>query len=134
MAKSTKNRSKSQRKSGSGPAKGKGTAKGIESIGFVTITLVAVVLANVVIHFLPPLRFDMTENRLYSLSQGSERLVSNLEDDMEITAYFTSDLPAPFNATELYVRNLLSEYEAASDGQPAATTTSAPADAWGLAP
>lgn len=98
------------------PAKGRGTAKGIESIGFVMVTLVAVVLANVVLHFVRPVRFDMTENRLYSLSQGSERLVAELEDDMEITAYFTSELPPPFNATELYVRNLLAEYEAASNG------------------
>lgn len=98
------------------PIKGRGMAKGIESVSYVLITLVVVVLANVAIHFVRPIRFDMTANRLYSLSQGSERLVADLEDDMEITAYFTSDLPPPFNATELYVRNLLAEYEAVSNG------------------
>jgi len=114
--KNTKQRKSSSKGTPGTPAKGKGTAKGVESIGFVLMTLVAVVLANVVIHFVRPIRFDMTENRLYSLSQGSERLVAELEDDMAITAYFTSELPPPFNATELYVRNLLAEYEAASNG------------------
>src|SRR5690606_25886201 len=33
------------------------------------------------------------------------------------TAYFTSDLPQPFNTIEPYVRNLLEEYEAASNGR-----------------
>ena len=36
---------------------------------------------------------------------------------MEITAYFTEDLPAPFNATARQVRDLLEEYEAASNGR-----------------
>ena len=114
--KSASRRADRKRSSG-GPAKGKGTAKGIESVSYVLITLLVVVLANVALHFVRPIRFDMTQNRLYSLSQGSERLVAELEDDMEITAYFTSELPPPFNATELYVRNLLAEYEAASNGR-----------------
>lgn len=99
----------------SAPTKGKGTGAAVESITFTLITLVALVLANVAGYYFFE-RFDLTKNRLYSLSQASERLVSDLEDDMEITAYFTSDLPPPFNATELYVRNILAEYEAASNG------------------
>lgn len=62
-------------------------------------------------------RWDVTENRLWSLSDGSERLVANLQDRMEITAYFTENLPAQFADTEQSVRNLLAEYEAASAGK-----------------
>lgn len=61
-------------------------------------------------------RLDVTENRLWSLSDGSERLVADLEDRMEIIAYFTENLPAQFADTEQSVRNLLAEYEAASGG------------------
>ena len=43
------------------------------------------------------------------LAEGSERLASSLDDRMEITAYFTEDLPAPFNATARQVRDLLDE-------------------------
>ena len=52
-------------------------------------------------------RVDVTHNRLFSLSEGSKRAVQNLDDQMEITAYFTKDLPPPFNATERYVRDIL---------------------------
>ncbi len=97
------------------PMKGKGGSRAAESIMYVLVTVIVVTLLNVAGHYFFE-RFDFTENRLYSLSQASERLVADLEDDMEITAYFTSDLPPPFNATELYVRNILAEYEAASGG------------------
>jgi gliding-associated putative ABC transporter substrate-binding component GldG len=94
----------------------RGARKGAESVGYLLITLVVIVLANVAGYFVYE-RIDLTESRRYSLSQGSERLVSSLDDTMEITAYFTSDLPPPFNTTERYVRNLLEEYEAASGGK-----------------
>jgi len=96
--------------------KSRAVARGAESITYVALTLVVLVLLNVAGQFLF-FRLDMTRNKLYSLSQASERLVSDLDEDMTITAYFTSDLPPPFNATEHYVRNLLSEYEAASNGR-----------------
>jgi len=62
-------------------------------------------------------RADVTEKRLFSLSDGSKRVVTNLEDQLEINAYFTKDLPPPFNATERYVRDLLDEYQAAAKGK-----------------
>ncbi len=61
-------------------------------------------------------RFDATANEAYSLSRGSREAVSDLDETLTITAYFTADLPAPFNATERYVRDILAEYEAASGG------------------
>lgn len=106
----------SSKQAAKAPAKSQGKARGIESMSYVLITLVVLVLANVVMHVVPPLRFDLTANRLYSLSDGSRNLVGDLEDDMEVTAYFTAELPAEFAATEIYVRNILAEYEAASGG------------------
>ena len=76
---------------------------------------IAIVL-NVLLNMMNVGRWDVTDNRLWSLSDGSERLVANLQDRMEITAYFTENLPPPFNSTEQYVRDLLAEYEAASGG------------------
>jgi ABC-2 type transport system permease protein len=61
-------------------------------------------------------RSDWTDRELFSLSNGSKRLVSTLSDRMEITAYFSPDLPPPHNATERYVRDLLTEYKDASKG------------------
>lgn len=87
-----------------------------ESVGFLVVAGLILVVLNVlgVVWFG---RIDCTEARIYSLSEGSKRLAASLNDELKITAYFTADLPPPFNATERYVRDILSEYEAASRGR-----------------
>jgi ABC-type uncharacterized transport system involved in gliding motility auxiliary subunit len=94
-----------------------------ESLGFLGITTLVLVILNV-IGYVASARWDVTPNRAYSLSQGSIDAVSppdpdhgvhGLDETLTITAYFSANLPAPFNATERYVRDILSEYEAASD-------------------
>ncbi|MBZ0121273.1 MAG: GldG family protein [Sandaracinaceae bacterium] len=95
---------------------GKGLRKGAESITYLLIALAILVFANIAGYFVFA-RFDVTEARLYSLSDGSRRLVGDLEDDLQITAYLTADLPPPLNATERTIRDLLAEYVAASGGR-----------------
>ncbi len=87
-----------------------------ESYGFILIVGGILVLLNALSVFFHG-RIDLTEKRLFSLSAGSERLASSLKDQMEIVAYFTENLPPPFNATERYVRDILAEYAAASEGK-----------------
>ncbi|MFK7987884.1 MAG: GldG family protein [Sandaracinaceae bacterium] len=102
--------------SNNGASNQRGARQGAESVVYVLLAVVVLVLANVAgnfIHF----RSDWTEANRYSLSQGSENLVSDLNEDMEIVAYFTPDLPQPYNTIEPYVRNLLEEYEAAAGGR-----------------
>ena len=108
--------SKSSASSPSGKGANKRGAAAAESLAFLAITAGVLILLNVVGFFGVSARVDLTSKRLYSLSSGSKRLVSTLSDDMEITAYFTSDLPPQFKATEVAVRDLLREYEAASNG------------------
>lgn len=94
-----------------------------ESVGFLAIVAGSLVALNVVGVFLF-LRHDSTGNAAYSLSEGSIHAVSRRSDDnphgldeqLTVTAYFTSNLPAPFNATERYVRDILQEYVENSDG------------------
>ncbi len=87
-----------------------------ESIGFLGIIAGILVVLNV-LGFFAFKRFDFTEKELFSLSDGSKRLASRLTDRMTIRAYFTADLPPPFNATERYVRDILTEYRDASNGK-----------------
>jgi ABC-type uncharacterized transport system involved in gliding motility auxiliary subunit len=97
-------------------AMNKRTKKATESLAFLGVIAAIVVVLNMLGIFTFG-RIDVTKKRLFSLSQGSERLVSGLDDTLEITAYFTKDLPPPFNATERYVRDLLDEYQSASKGK-----------------
>ncbi len=86
-----------------------------ESYGFILLVAAILVLVNVLGVFISG-RIDLTENRLFSLSDGSERVAERLKDKLEIVAYFTEDLPPPFNATQRYVKDILEEYEAESEG------------------
>jgi ABC-type uncharacterized transport system involved in gliding motility auxiliary subunit len=97
-------------------AMNKRTKKATESLAFLGVTAGIVVLLNVLgIFFFG--RVDVTEKRLFSLSSGSQRVVQNLTDELQVVAYFTQDLPPPFNATERYVRDLLDEYQSAAGGK-----------------
>ncbi len=87
-----------------------------ESIGFVVVVAGILITLNVLGAFFSLGRLDFTSAKLFSLSEGSERLVSKLDDKMEIVAYFSKNLPPPFNSTERYTRDVLEEYEVASNG------------------
>lgn len=97
-------------------AKNKKTRAAAESVGFVAVVGAILVVSNVLAGSFALGRFDLTKNDTYSLSEGSTELARSLEDEMVITAYFSGNLPPPFNSTERYVRDLLSEYAAASNG------------------
>jgi len=56
------------------------------------------------------MRADLTGNGLYSLSEASRRVVSTLSEPLTIKVFFTRNLPAPYNSTERYLRDLLEEY------------------------
>lgn len=94
----------------------KGTRAATESVGFLLIIGGILVVLNVLGTFAWG-RIDCTEKRLFSLSDGSERVARSFNETMSITTYFTEDLPYPFNTTEQQVRDLLAEYEAASGGK-----------------
>jgi ABC-type uncharacterized transport system involved in gliding motility auxiliary subunit len=59
-------------------------------------------------------RWDWTEDRRYSLSDASKRLVRSLPDPVVLRLYLTPGLPQPYEAQSRYVRDLLGEYRAAS--------------------
>ncbi|MBU0971647.1 MAG: Gldg family protein [Proteobacteria bacterium] len=59
-------------------------------------------------------RIDLTRNKLYSLSDASKDAVGTLSEPLSINVFFSNDLPAPYNNTERYLRDLLVEYAANS--------------------
>jgi gliding-associated putative ABC transporter substrate-binding component GldG len=61
-------------------------------------------------------RLDATKNRIFTLSDASKDLVRNLDDKVTIKAYFTEDLPAPYNNNRREVLDELNEYKAYARG------------------
>ncbi len=65
-------------------------------------------------------RLDLTANRLYTLSDGSRRIVGSLDEPMTMRFYYSDRLTADLPQIRSYaerVRGLLREFVAASDGK-----------------
>ena len=73
------------------------------------IYLIVVILINVAGYTLF-FRADLTSNKVFSLSDISKKVVSTLEEPLTVNVFFTKNLPAPYNAVEKYLHDLLEEY------------------------
>jgi ABC-type uncharacterized transport system involved in gliding motility auxiliary subunit len=90
---------------------------------FSTIGLIAIaaglLLSVAVISLLPSLRIDLTEDRLFSLSEGTRNIVANLEHPMEVIFFYsdsaTEDAPQ-IRSYATRVQELLQEIVIASNG------------------
>ena len=70
------------------------------------VIIVLVNVAGVTLFF----RLDLTQNKIYSISDASKLVVSTLSEPLTIDVFFTKDLPAPYNNNERYLHDLLQEY------------------------
>lgn len=57
-------------------------------------------------------RLDLTENKMYSISDASKRLLKDLDDIVSIKVYFSKNLPPHLKKLEADVRDLLGEFKA----------------------
>lgn len=62
-------------------------------------------------------RWDLTENKVFSISEASKKTVGELDDIVNIKAYFSSTLPSQVLSLKQEVNDILAEYEAFSDGR-----------------
>ncbi len=85
-------------------------------LGLIALGLVVVVA---IISWIPSVRIDLTEDRLYSLSDGTRNIVSNLEEPIELIFFYsdsaTEDAPQ-IRSYGTRVQELLREIVLASDG------------------
>ncbi|MCE1165983.1 MAG: Gldg family protein [Bacteroidetes bacterium] len=61
-------------------------------------------------------RVDLTKNKSYTLSPVSKDIVGNLGDKLIIKAFFSDNLPAPYNTLRRQVQDMLSDYRSYSKG------------------
>jgi gliding-associated putative ABC transporter substrate-binding component GldG len=61
-------------------------------------------------------RFDLTRNSQFTLSEASKSLVKNLDDKVTVRAYFTEDLPSPYNNNRRALLDELNDYRAYARG------------------
>jgi len=73
------------------------------------------VLANIIFK---SSRVDLTENKLYTLSEGAQNILGNLEDPITLRLYFSENLASTAGILNYAqrVRDLLDEFKAAAKG------------------
>jgi ABC-2 type transport system permease protein len=62
-------------------------------------------------------RADLTHDRIFTPAQSTRKLLKSLDDNVVIRAYFTRNLPPPYNRTEQGLKDLLDEYRSLSGGK-----------------
>src|SRR5574344_2334610 len=60
-------------------------------------------------------RLDLTGPKSYSLSTASKEVVKTIEEPLSVKVFFSSNLPAPYNSVDQYVRDILVEYKNAAN-------------------
>lgn len=80
-----------------------------------TLIKIAIALAAfcivLVVSELKHFRFDMTEEKRYTLSETSKQVLEQLDDTIRMTVYLTGDLPMSFVKMERDVSDLLNEFQ-----------------------
>jgi ABC-type uncharacterized transport system involved in gliding motility auxiliary subunit len=82
----------------------------------VLIILVAINLLGGVLKF----RSDLTENKLYTLSDGTKKILNKLDTDVVVRLYFSKDnasVPVPLRTYAQEVQDLLDEYQQYGHGK-----------------
>ena len=84
--------------------KKKGFGRSLFSTGGLVLILIILVLVNV-IFFRFNLRWDVTKDKLYSLSDGTKNIISNLNEDVIIKVFYSkSNVSIPVNI-KTFARN-----------------------------
>jgi gliding-associated putative ABC transporter substrate-binding component GldG len=76
---------------------------------FITGITVIVVLNIAAAQFF--FRVDLTEDKRYTISEATEQVLENLDDQVFVTVYLTGDLPASFKRLENSIREQLDEFK-----------------------
>jgi len=97
----------------------KNTERWVYSLAGVAAVAAAVVAINFILGAVPA-RVDLTEGRIYTLSDGTKKLLGKLDAPVRVRYYFNAgdeNVPVPLRAFATRVEDLLREFRAASGGK-----------------
>jgi ABC-type uncharacterized transport system involved in gliding motility auxiliary subunit len=94
-----------------------------ESLLYSVVGVVAVLVILIAINLLGgffKVRSDLTQNKLYTLSDGTKKILDKVDTPVEIRFYFSKDnasVPVPLRTYAQQVEDLLAEYQQHSHGK-----------------
>ncbi len=84
-------------------------------ISRLTLLLAALIALNYLASFVS-LRWDLTEDKRYTVSDATKRLLEGLDRDVNVTVYLAGDFPPGFERLETATRETLEEFKGYADG------------------
>ncbi len=94
-------------------------SKSLFSAGGLVLVLFILIFVNIIFSRVN-LRWDSTDDKLYSLSEGTRKILSNLEEDVSLKVFYTKDsvnTPVHIKTYSQRLLDFLSEYEYYSRGK-----------------
>src|SRR3990172_6152317 len=88
-----------------------GSARYGVNVGLMILLLLGIIVFVEAVSFQHNKRFDLTENKRYSLSSQTVKILQSLKTDVSATAFYRSDQP-----TKRMAEDLLKQYESQSKG------------------
>lgn len=85
-----------------------------------SITIVLLIGIIVLVNFFSSqlfIRWDLTENNVFSISNASKKTLRNLDDIVSVKAYFSENLPSHIYTIRQNVEDILDEYSKYSGGK-----------------
>ena len=84
-------------------------------ISYISTVLAILIIGNIISRnwFF---RLDLTDNKMYSLSESSKSVVSKIDDRLTMKVYFSDNLPGEYGNNKRYLQDILEEYAAYSNG------------------
>ena len=97
-------------------AKSKNITRGSNAIVY-TVLAIGILVLVYILALRAPKRVDLTEHKLFTISEASRKLVKELPDRLIIKAFISSDLPAQIKSHANYLKDILLEYQEYSEGR-----------------
>ena len=69
-----------------------------------------------VISYNRPIRLDLTDNKIFTLSNSTKSVIDKIEDNLVVSIYFSDDLPNVLSNNSRFIQDMLEEYQAHSSG------------------
>jgi len=94
--------------------------KKIKSRSEIAVVIGAVIAVTALVNYVSNsffYRLDLTENKQYTVSDATKRVLRGLDDIVLVKAFFSKDLPPETHNTVSTVRDLLSEYKNIAGGK-----------------
>ncbi|MFV0331867.1 MAG: gliding motility-associated ABC transporter substrate-binding protein GldG [Dysgonomonas sp.] len=75
------------------------------------ITIAILSVLNILLYFIPNIRFDFSSDKRYTLSNYTKSILENIEKEQNINIYLTGNLNSGFQRLQDATNNLLTDYK-----------------------